>query len=84
MITADKVRQVIEDAQSKMEDIEIEQRRFLKSCGWRYTCSTPGSFWMYEKTIPDGRTVLVDHLDTALRMEESLSPIPEPEIEEAV
>lgn len=80
-ITAEKVRHVIDEANNIIEDVEISQRMFLKSCGWTYTCRTPGSFWMYEKTIPDGRTVLVE-LDMALCMEESLSPISESETED--
>lgn len=73
MITARNVCRIIDDARSKMEDIEIETRRFLASCGWKYTCNVPGSLWLYEKELPDGRVALVDH-STALHIEAAIAP----------
>lgn len=35
-------------------------REYLKCSGWRYTCETPGSFWLWEKVLPDGRVILVN------------------------
>ena len=73
MITPQNVASVIDDARSKIEDIEIETRRFLESCGWRYTCDVPGSLWLYVKELPDGRTAMVNH-NTALHIEASIAP----------
>ena len=72
MITADEVQNVIDSVRSREEDIEIDTRSFLKKCGWRYTCDIPGSLWLYEKTLPDGRVALVAQ-STALRIEASIS-----------
>ena len=74
MITAQNVCAVIDEARSKIEDIEIETRQFLAKCGWRYTSDAPGSLWLYEKELPDGRIALVDQ-NTALHMEASLAPV---------
>ena len=32
----------------------------IRANGWKYTCQTPGSRWLWEKKMPDGRTLLVD------------------------
>lgn len=53
-------------------DLEHDERLFLTRHGWAYTCQTPGSLWMYQKALPDGRVILTDH-DTALQFEEHLS-----------
>lgn len=37
----------------------------LRAAGWKHTSQTPGSRWMWEKTMPDGRTLLVSQ-ETAL------------------
>jgi len=56
----------------RLEDrIEEETIRVLRSSGWRETCQTPGSYWLWEKKLPDGRTVLVSRqmavsIETAL------------------
>lgn len=73
MITAEQVQEVIDDSRYKIEQIECDQRQFLAKCGWKHTCSTPGSIWLFEKTIPDGRTILVDQ-STALFMQSWISP----------
>jgi alpha-amylase/alpha-mannosidase (GH57 family) len=43
-------------------EIEIKQAKEtrLRKAGWRYTCATPGSYWLWEKKLEDGRTILVD------------------------
>jgi hypothetical protein len=50
----------MEDVQRLREEVEDKAHALLRSKGWRYTCSTPGSRWLWEKKLPDGRTVLVD------------------------
>ena len=52
--------EVLDAMDRAQEDHESEQRNFLRSRGWTYTCQTPGSFWLHEKKMPDGRTILVD------------------------
>ena len=40
------------------EELAEAERKFLHAHGWEYTCRTPGSFWLWQKTLPDGRTIL--------------------------
>lgn len=49
----------------KFEDIgfnrraaEVSEEAFLRERGWKHTCNTPGSFWLWEKMLPDGRMIL--------------------------
>jgi hypothetical protein len=49
-------------------DAHVKLTALLESRGWEYTSSTPGSRWMLQKQLPDGRTLLTDS-DTALRYE---------------
>jgi hypothetical protein len=38
----------------------LELQRFLESRGWKHTCESPLSIWLFEKKLPDGRTLLTD------------------------
>jgi hypothetical protein len=49
------LRQIAE-AETTREDFE---EAYLRERGWRQTCETPGSLWVWTKTLPDGRVVLV-------------------------
>lgn len=46
---------------------EEEMQKYLRRTGWEYTCSTPGSYWMWEKEL-DGRVLLVGE-PTAFRIQ---------------
>ena len=48
------LRQIAE-AQSQTEDLEDA---YLRERGWQHTCDTPGSLWVWSKTLPDGRVIL--------------------------
>lgn len=39
-------------------DLDAARKSFLRVSGWRATSSTPGCYWMYEKTYL-GKAVLV-------------------------
>ena len=43
----------------------------MKKRGWNHTCKTPGSLWLWEKTMPDGRVILTDR-GTAAMLEEQM------------
>src|SRR5688572_10782044 len=47
--------QQIADAQSQAEELEDA---YLRERGWQHTCDTPGSLWVWSKTLPDGRVIL--------------------------
>jgi len=48
------LRQIAE-AQSQTEELEDA---YLRERGWQHTCDTPGSLWVWSKTLPDGRVIL--------------------------
>lgn len=52
-------------------NLEEAKMQHLTAKGWKYTCKTPGSYWLWEKTLKDGRTVLVN-IDMALAMQYQL------------
>lgn len=39
-------------------EVESNVRAYLQKYGWKMTCQTPGSYWLWEKKLDDGRTVL--------------------------
>lgn len=45
--------------------------KILRRRGWEYTSSTPGCIWMWQKKLPDGRTILTN-AETAKSFEEQL------------
>lgn len=59
------------EANVRHEQITEEVGQVLRRQGWSYTSSTPGCLWMWEKRLPDGRTILTD-LDGAIRFEQEL------------
>lgn len=50
---------------------ETSSARYLELSGWSYTNNTPGSYWYWQKTLPDGRTVLTNK-EGAMQMQEYL------------
>lgn len=49
------------------ECLGFEEEAFLRARGWKHTCSTPGSYWLWEREY-EGRVLLVER-STALSME---------------
>ena len=50
----------LEDAADRASGLLTAARHnYLKGRGWEWTCQTPGCVWMWMRTIPDGRTLLV-------------------------
>jgi hypothetical protein len=46
----------IAEAEARREDLE---EAYLRERGWKQTCATPGALWVWTKSLPDGRVVLV-------------------------
>ncbi len=75
------------------ERLGFEVARLLREAGWKYTCDTPGSYWMWEKEIEivthtrakgqpsETRRKVVALVDqeTAVRLELHLNPPEEDE-----
>jgi hypothetical protein len=53
------------------ERLKWRKESLLASRGWKSTSQVPGSYWMHEKKMPDGRVMIVT-TDLALRIEEYL------------
>jgi len=60
------------EAQWQTEQLRFRIEAFLRSRGWKHTSSTPGSYWLWHKTI-DGVPLYVDR-DHALGIESSQEP----------
>lgn len=73
VITSRVIDEVLVSIASQMEDLEVQERTILEESGWVYTCDTPGSLWLYQKTLPDGRVVLCN-ASTALHIELTIAP----------
>jgi hypothetical protein len=41
------------------EQVKSSKEALLRRYGWKHTSSTPGCYWLWEKAMPDGRTLLV-------------------------
>lgn len=65
----------IELAEKALEQFKEE---YLRLNGWEHTCSTPGSYWLWQKTLGDGRRMLTD-LSTAVSLQSNLPSIQKPE-----
>lgn len=61
----------LEEIQYKREALAADERRLLEKLGWKYTSNTPGCLWLFERTMPDGRVLLVDQ-STAVWITERL------------
>ena len=71
------------DARYRREQLEYRVDAWLRSKGWKSTSSTPGCMWLWERTLEDGRTVIVNK-STAESMQDwfDFQATPEPEDEE--
>lgn len=68
---------LLEKARLAEIDAEEAQRHYLDKTGWTSTCKTPGAFWVWTKTLPDGRH-LMGGTDLAMSMQQNLDCDEEP------
>lgn len=50
----------VEDVLFEREQLEFEVDALLRRNGWKNTSNNPCHIWLWEKTLVDGRTVLVN------------------------
>lgn len=67
--------ELLSDAEDAEREAGYVRDTFLRVSGWTYTCQTPGCYWMWQKALPDGRTLLVDAA-RAMTLEQHLMPEP--------
>lgn len=65
--------EAIDEAERRMRSAE---EKYLRKCGWEYTCATPGHFWMWQRTLGDGRTLIAER-ETALRFAATMNEPPD-------
>ena len=65
----------------KLQDIEADAHtargKYLSATGWTYTSETPGSYWLWRKTLPSGVTILMG-VKEALNLQAHLDDEEEP------
>lgn len=47
-------------ADNEIEAVGFTLDNLLRRKGWECTCSVPGSLWLWQKTLKDGRTLVVN------------------------
>lgn len=62
-----EVAEAIRELDAAEAAVDLAEHKALKRAGWKFTCNTPGGVWMAERTLEDGRVVLVSG-DVAIRM----------------
>ncbi len=51
---------VFDAVRFERDQLDAREAEGLRRKGWKHTCNVPGSYWLWEKTLRDGRTVLVE------------------------
>ncbi len=62
-----------EQAVIETANLAREVRNLLRSKGWRYHCDVPGSMWVWQKQLPDGRIICATEDQLALSIEQAMS-----------
>jgi len=50
----------INDIENAEFALEMARKEYLQRFGWKYTSNTPGSYWLWERTMEDGRVFVAD------------------------
>lgn len=65
------------DVERARHDADVLEREYLRQHGWAESSNYPGSYWMWSKTLPDGRTLHIPTAGMAASVQGSLTPDPE-------
>lgn len=60
-----------DDVHDLQDQLKWATHEWLLRKGWKYTSSNPICAWLWEKTLTDGRVILVN-TDVAVRMQDTL------------
>jgi hypothetical protein len=67
----------LEKARLAEIDAEEAQSNYLRLTGWQSTCKVPGAFWVWTKTLKDGRR-LMGGTDLAVSIQQNIDDEEEP------
>jgi hypothetical protein len=63
-----------EEMLSQKDKATYSVRRFLEASGWELSMANPACWWLWTKTLPDGRVVLVTE-ETAVNFQAGLDGV---------
>ena len=63
-----KTNDILERVKLLQDEISTLQHKFLRLCGWEWSCNTPGSYWLWKKHWYGAGIVCVD-IDKAITMQ---------------
>jgi hypothetical protein len=66
------VAKQIEEIEQAKDEADERFDSLLRSQGWKQTSGNPASIWLWEKTMPGGKVVMVER-HTALDLERVMS-----------
>ncbi len=55
-----------------MDELDRDEANVLRRLGWEAKCDVPGSYWLWQKKLPDGRVVMV-YRSMALSIEQAMA-----------
>lgn len=67
------------DIDFEKEQLDFKADALLREKGWKETSSTPGSLWLWERKLDDGRIVLVNKA-SAIHMQNWFDYVNEEEV----
>lgn len=50
---------MLDDLSFEFDQLNLKRKKILAARGWKETCNTPGSVWLWEKKLDDGRVILM-------------------------
>ena len=59
------------DIREAKRELRILTECYLRARGWKYICTTPGAYWLWEKALDDGRVFLLN-TDGAMGIQEAI------------
>lgn len=66
-----EMQRQFEKTDQREECLRNQKRHILRMQGWKESCDHPGSLWLWEKTLDDGRVICVTE-STAFELEREL------------
>jgi len=71
-----------QDLTNLQEEVGFAKDQFLRERGWKHTSANPGSQWLWERKLEDGRVALLN-TESAIWMQDWFDMLSNPEPEES-